>query len=243
MKEWITGRNPVYECLRANRRHFFNLWVLKGADHKGVLGDALGLARQHHVPIRLVEKQQLAAITSNHQGVALQVNGFSYRNLDAIINFSQQAKQPLFVLLLDHIQDPQNLGTLIRAAEVFGVHGIVLPGRRAAGITPAVVNASSGAAEHLIIAQMNIAQAIDALKDAGVWVVGLDMDKSAQELADIDLSGPLAVIVGGEGSGLGRLVKEKCDHVAYIPMHGRTASLNAATAGAIALYEASRTRE
>jgi 23S rRNA (guanosine2251-2'-O)-methyltransferase len=139
--------------------------------------------------------------------------------------------------VLDHLQDPQNVGTLLRTAEVVGAHGVILPQRRAAAITPAVVNASSGAAEHLCIAQVsNIAQAIAALQQAGMWVVGLEDDPAAQDMEQVDLNMPLALVVGAEGVGLARLSRERCDFLVRLPMRGQVESLNAAVAGSIMLY-------
>jgi len=242
MKEWITGRNPVYECLRAKRRHFYRLLVKKGVDQKGRMGEIIAAARKGDLLVTFTNKHRLDDIHQNHQGVALQVDGYPYADLDAIVSIAKEKEQPLFVLLADQVQDVQNLGTLIRTAEIFGVHGILIPARRSADVTPAVVNASSGASEHICIAQMNLNQAIDQLKEKGTWVVGLDMDQDAQELSSIDLNGHIAIVVGNEGSGLRRLVREKCDHIAYIPMAGQIDSLNAAVSGSIALYEVFKTR-
>jgi 23S rRNA (guanosine2251-2'-O)-methyltransferase len=243
MKEWITGRNPVYECLRAKRRHFYRLLVNKGSDQKGRLGDIIALARKERLQVEIADKSYLDDIHENHQGVALQVGDYPYSDLNAIIAFAQGQQEPLFILIADQVQDVQNLGTLIRAAEIFGVHGVLIPARRSADVTPAVVNASSGASEHLRIAQINLSQAIDQLKEIGTWVVGLDMDQDARELSTIDLSGHIAIAVGSEGSGLRRLVRDKCDHIAYIPMVGQIDSLNAAVSGSIALYEALKARK
>lgn len=242
MKEWITGRNPVYECLRANRRHFYRLLINKGSDMKGRLDEIVSIARKVHIDAEMADKNRLAEIHENHQGVALQVDAYPYSDLPSILKLASSSGQPLFVLIADQIQDVQNLGTLIRAAEIFGVHGVLIPARRSADVTPAVVNASSGAAEHMLIAQINLSQAIDELKEYGAWVIGLDMDPHGQELAKLDLSGHLAIAVGGEGGGLRHLVREKCDHIARIPMVGKVDSLNAAVSGSIALYEALKAR-
>ncbi len=243
MNEWITGRNPVYECLRADRRHFFQLLINKGSDHKGRMQEIITLARKSQLNIEKVDKSRLENIHQNHQGVALQVDTYPYSDLATIIDYGRGRNEPLFLLIADQVQDVQNLGTLIRSAEVFGVHGVLIPARRSADVTPAVVNASSGASEHMRIAQINLSQAIDRLKDENAWVVGLDMDQDAQQLSQIDLSGHLAIVVGSEGSGLRRLVREKCDHIAYIPMVGQVDSLNAAVSGSIALYEALKSRQ
>ena len=243
MKEWITGRNPVYEALRAERRNFFRLFINKRTSIKGRIEDILKIARKKRISVETVDKNYLSNIAEHHQGVALEASKYPYTDIHTILNQVEKTKRPMFILVIDQIQDVQNLGTLIRSAEIFGVHGMVIPARRAAGITPAVVNASSGASEHLLITQMNISQAIDELKEKGAWVVGLDMDDSAESLEQINLEGPLAVVVGSEGHGLRRLVGEKCDHIAYLQMKGKVASLNAAVAGSIALYKAAVNRK
>lgn len=242
MKEWITGRNPVYECLRANRRHFYRMLVKQGSERKGRLQEIITLAGKAGLQMEIADKARLDDIHENHQGVALQVDEYPYSDLNAIIAYAKKKGEPLFVLAADQVQDVQNLGTLLRAAEVFGVHGVLIPARRSADVTPAVVNASSGASELLRITQVNLSQAIDQLKEAGAWVVGLDMDQEAQELSCIDLSGHIVIVVGSEGSGLRRLVREKCDHIAFIPMVGQVDSLNAAVSGSIALYETFKAR-
>jgi len=242
MKEWITGRNPVYECLRAERRDFFKLLINKRTNIKGRIEEILEIARRNRISVESVDKNYLSNIAEHHQGVALEASKYPYTDIHTILNQVEKTEKPMFILVIDQIQDVQNLGTLIRSAEIFGVHGMVIPARRAAGITPAVVNASSGASEHLLITQMNISQAIDELKEKGAWVIGLDMDDSAESLEQINLDGPLAVVVGSEGHGLRRLVREKCDHIAYLQMRGKVASLNAAVAGSIALYKAAVNR-
>lgn len=242
MKEWITGRNPVFECLRSQRRHFFRLLIARGAEESGRLSEILDLARQMKLHIERVEKTELVAIHEHHQGVALHASEFPYADITEIFSLAEKAAEPLFMLLLDQVQDPQNFGTLIRSAELFGVHGILIPPDRAAGVTPAVVNASSGGSEHLLIAQGNLAQAIDKIKARDAWVIGLDMDTQSQPLDKANLAGALALVVGSEGGGLRRLVREKCDLIAHIPTSGRLDSLNAAVAGSIALYAASLKR-
>ena len=243
MKEWITGRNPVYECLRAGRRHIFRMIIKQRSNTKGRIEDILKIARKKRISVGYAEKISLSNIAEHHQGIALEVSAYPYTNLREIINRVKQTEESMYILVIDQVQDIQNLGTLIRTAEIFGVHGVVIPMRRAAGITPAVVNASSGASEHLLIAQRNISQAIDELKENGAWVVGLDMDDSVESLEQIKLDGPLAVVVGSEERGLRRLVREKCDRIAYIKMRGKVASLNAAVAGSIALYKAAIDRK
>ena len=242
MKEWITGRNPVYECLRAGRRHFFRLQLARGVEQKGRIPKILSLAKTARLNVEWIDRDALDEYSDNPQGVALQASEYPYADLQAIFDLAGQKGEPLFMLILDQIQDPQNMGTLIRSAEVFGVHGMVIPSHRSAGVTPAVVNASSGASEQLLIAPGNLAQAIDAVKEQNGWVIGLDMDTSATPLAQTNLKGNLAIVVGSEGEGLRRLVREKCDLITYIPMRGKVASLNAATAGSIVLQAAAAVR-
>lgn len=243
MREWITGRNPVYECLRSQRRHFFRLLIARGTEDSARLSEIDDLAKKMNLPVERVEKTELIQIHEHHQGVALQASEYPYADLAQIFALAEKKAQPLFMLLLDQLQDPQNFGTLIRSAELFGVHGILIPPDCAAGVTPAVVHASSGGSEHLLIAQGNLAQAIDRIKARGAWVIGLDMDTRSQPLDKVNLSGALALVVGSEGGGLRRLVREKCDLIAHIPTSGRLESLNAAVAGSIALYAVSLIRK
>ena len=236
MSEWITGRNPVYEVLRARRRQIEHLWIAQGAKEQGRLAEIINLAKSLKVTIKAVNRHDLDGIDPHHQAVALRTGGYPYTDLDKIIQIAQSHSEPIFVLLLDQIQDPQNLGTLFRTAEAFGVHGVILPSARSASVTPAVVNASSGATEMLQIAQHNIAQAMDRLKEAGGWMIGLEDSPDAQLPDRINLKGGVGLVIGNEAQGLRRLVREKCDLLMRIPMQGQIDSLNAAVAGSIALY-------
>ena len=236
MSEWITGRNPVFEVLRAKHRQLNRLWVANSAQREGRLAEIIDLAHQNRVPVEVVQRSDLDGINSNHQGVALNTGGYPYSDLDRIIQTADSQKQPIFVLLLDQIQDPQNFGTLLRSAEAFGVHGVILPLARTASVTPAVVNASSGATEMLQIAQHNIAQAMDRLKEAGGWMVGLEDSQEAQAPQRLNLKGGIGLVVGNEAKGLRRLVREKCDLLMRLPTQGKIDSLNASVAGSIAIY-------
>ncbi len=195
--------------------------------------------------IERVERATLDRIGAvNHQGVAAEVSAYPYANLGEILTQAERRDEPPFLLLLDCLEDPQNLGTLLRTAEVVGVHGVVIPKRRAVGVTPAVANASAGATEHLQVTRVtNLARAIGELKERGVWVFGLENLPQARLYSQFDLSGPLALVVGSEGRGMRRLVLESCDVLLRLPMRGHIGSLNAAVAGSIALYEAWRQRE
>jgi len=171
------------------------------------------------------------------------VDNYPYVDMQAILALAATRKEPPWILLLDCLQDPQNLGTLLRTAEVVGVHGVVIPDRRAAQITPAVVNSSSGASEHLLVAQItNMVQTMEQLKERNVWIAGLEDVPEGQVLWESDLRGAIGLVVGSEGEGMRRLVRETCDWMVRLPMWGRVNSLNAAIAGSVALYEIARQR-
>jgi 23S rRNA (guanosine2251-2'-O)-methyltransferase len=236
MREWISGRNPVYEILRAGRRHAFQLLLASGAREKGRLLDIVNLCNSRKIPIQRVPRSQLDIYGSGNQGVALETNAYPYTDLQTIIDQAQRKEEPALLLILDTLQDPQNLGSLLRTAEVVGVHGVLLPLRRTATVTPAVVTASSGASEHLLIAQTNLAQALNRLKEFGVWVVGLEGSDQAQLPGQLRLDGPIALVVGSEGDGMRSLVRKSCDMLMRLPMRGQVDSLNAAIAGSVGLY-------
>ncbi len=238
--EFLYGRNAVLEALRAGRRRVYTLAVARGARAEGTLGTIIELARERGVPLREVERQELDRLSDGHQGVALEASPYPYANLDALC--AGAGPGSLF-LLLDLIEDPQNVGTLLRTADAVGVAGVVMPERRAAGITPAASNASAGAVEHLHVAQVtNLVQAMEALRQAGVWLAGLEDVPEAQLYDQVDWRGPMAVVVGSEGRGMRRLVREHCDLMVRLPMAGHVSSLNAAVAGSIVLYQAWRQR-
>jgi len=233
--ERLYGRNPVFETLRAGRRKMHRLLLADGLAADGRVGEIIGLAKAASLPIERIDRRTLDDLPGNPQGVALDAGPYPYVSLSEILDGVPAGERPL-LLLLDVIQDPQNLATLLRSAEAFGVHGVVLPPRRAAGVSPAVVSASSGASEHLLIAQVNLAQAIEQLKQAELWITGLEAGEGARPLPEADLGGGMALVVGGEGEGMRRLVRQSCDFLVRIPMRGRIESLNAAMAGSIALY-------
>jgi len=236
MREWVIGRNPAYEVFRAKRRHIFRLLLAQGAQEKGRVEEIIHFCQENKIPLERVPRSRLDTLGSGHQGVALEVNGYSYYDLQDILVSVKSSSEPAFLLILDVLQDPQNLGTLLRTAECVGVHGVLLPLRQTATVTPAVVNASSGACEHLRISQVNLAQAIGSLKEFGIWVVGLETGQQAESLEQVRLNGPLALVVGSEGKGMRSLIRDSCDVLVRLPMRGRIESLNAAVAGSIALY-------
>jgi 23S rRNA (guanosine2251-2'-O)-methyltransferase len=245
MSDLLYGRNAVREALHAGRRRFMQLSLATNMQKAGALDEIVRLAEQAAVPVERVERSTLDRQTrqANHQGVTLEASTYPYVELETAVELAVQRGEQVLLLLLDHIQDPQNLGTLLRTAEAVGAHGVLLPTRRAASVTPAVVSTSSGATEYLhIVAVANVAQTIARLKRMGVWVVGLDSHETAHNLEDVDVGLPLALVVGAEGAGLARLTRERCDMLARLPSRGQIASLNAAVAGSIALYHVWRYR-
>jgi 23S rRNA (guanosine2251-2'-O)-methyltransferase len=243
MKELIYGRNAVYETLRANRRQAFRLEVADGAQEKGRLKDIIDLAFRRKLPLERVPRAKLEKLKANHQGVALEVSAYPYADLTDIFELAEKRKEPLFVLLLDTLNDPQNFGALLRTAEAVGVHGVVIPLARTVEMTPAVVNASSGASEHLLVTQDNLHQAIEELKKAGAWIVGLEGGEQATGAERVRLDGALGLVVGSEGEGMRPLVAKSCDILMKLPMRGQIESLNAAVAGSVALYLAYMARK
>ena len=245
MREVLYGRQPVRETLRAGRRQVYRLLLARGLKHSGVVGQILTLAKQANIPVESMDRQEFDKLGGevNHQGLAAEVSAYPYLELPALLDRTGQAEEASFLLLLDHIQDPQNLGSLLRTAEAAGVHGVILPDRRAAGVTPAAVRASAGAAEHVRVSLVtNLVRTMESLKDTGVWLAGLDARPEALLYSDADLSGALGLVIGSEGKGLARLVRETCDFLIRLPLEGQVESLNAAVAGAIALYEVRRQR-
>jgi 23S rRNA (guanosine2251-2'-O)-methyltransferase len=243
--ETLYGRNGVCESLQAGRRKPYKLLLAEGVRETDIIIQIVSLAKQAGVRTVQVRRQDLGQLGDvHHQGVALEASDYPYSSLDEIVALARSRSEAPLILLLDLLKDPQNVGSLIRTAEVVGAHGVVIQRRRAVGITPAVVHASAGAVEHLLVAQVtNLVDAIGRLKGLDVWVAGLEATRGAQVYTEADLTGALALVVGSEGSGLRRLVRERCDFLLQLPVHGRITSLNASVAGSIVLYEALRQRE
>lgn len=251
MAEWLYGRHAVEETLRAGRRKVLRVLLSEGGrGAKGSPDDPLARieaeARRQRIPLERVPPARLDALTrvgQHHQGVAAEVSGYPYSTLAEVVAMCREAGPNALVLLLDSIQDPQNFGTLLRSAEAVGVTAVVMLERRQVEVTAAVVNASAGAVEHLTVCQTNnLPRGIEALQEAGLWVYALQSEPGAVPFTMSDLKGPLGLVVGSEGSGVGRLVRERCDGALEIPMRGKIEALNAAVAGSIVLYEALRQR-
>lgn len=234
----IAGRNQVKEALRAGRK-VSKILVASGSN----LGDLLTEARARSIPVEQVDRHRLdALVRENHQGVVALAKPVEYANTADLIEIARGRKHAPLIVALDSVEDPHNLGSILRSVDVLGGHGVIIPERRAAGLTTAVSRASAGAVEHVRVARVvNLARAIDEMKGQGLWAVGLD-GSAKQVLWEVDLRGPILLVVGGEDKGLGRLVRDKCDILARIPISGKVTSLNAGVAAALALYEVRRQR-
>ncbi len=245
MRETLYGRHAVRESLRAERRDVYRLILAEGLVGNPIIDEILALAKERRIPVETMARRYMDSLVGdeNHQGVALDVSDYPYASLYDMLDLAQERQEAPLILLLDLVQDIRNLGSLLRTLEAAGGHGVVIQGRRAAGVTPGAVNVSSGAVEHMLVAQVtNLSQAMAQLKDAGLWIAGLEDVYGAQSYTIVDLTGPLGLVVGSEGEGLRRLVRERCDYLLSIPMRGRINSLNASVAGSLVLYEVLRQR-
>lgn len=237
---YVVGRNPVLELLKTDKE-IDKIYILKG-DLQGSIKKIIGAARDKNIIVQEVDKFKLDSMAEGnaHQGVAALVTGFEYSTVDDILQKAEDLNQKPLVIILDGIEDPHNLGAIIRTAECAGVHGVIIPKRRAARVNQTVYKSSAGAVEHILIADVtNISNTIDELKEKGLWIYGADMD-GADFYFDTKLEGSIALVIGNEGKGISRLVKEKCDFLLKIPMLGKISSLNASTSAAILIYEVLR---
>lgn len=243
-RELLFRRNAVRECLRAGRRSIYQLTVARDGDLKEAQ-DILAEARRRKIPVVESDKKTLnvAARGEPHQNVLLEVGPYPYADLPDMLEAARTRAEMPLVLLLDLVQDPRNVGALLRTAEAMGVHGVVIQERRGCEVTPTVVTTSAGAAEHLHVVQVtNLVEAMRWLKKNDVWLLGLALGEAARPLQAMDLNMPLGLVIGNEGDGLRRLVRDRCDFLAQLPMHGHVQSLNAAVAGSLALYAARAAR-
>ncbi len=242
MSDFLYGRHAVLEALRAGRA-IEEIQIARGVHTHGALDEVIALAKKANVPVRGVGREELDRLVRNNQGVVARIGEYTYYEIEDLLAVAQERGEPAFLLMLDSVQDPQNFGTLLRTAEAVGVHGIIIAERRAVGVTPAVVKASAGAVNYLKIARVtNLSRAIEELKRANVWVYGVEHVPEAIELGHADFKVPVALVLGSEGEGLGRLVRERCDLLLSLPMWGQVSSLNVAVAGSIVLYNAKMQR-
>jgi 23S rRNA (guanosine2251-2'-O)-methyltransferase len=240
----VYGMNPVRELLRSDAEGVAELWLAEGGERPRAFAELERAARDRGAKVRSAPRQRLDRLAgvTQHQGIVAVVADYRYREVEEILAAAAASKRPPLVVLLDGVEDPHNLGAIVRSAHALGAHGVVLPRDRAAGVTPSAAKASAGAVEHVPVARVtNLVRTLEELKEAGIWAVALVPDGD-QELAQVDMTGPTALVIGGEGQGIRPLVRKSCDHVARIPMAGRVGSLNASAAAAITLYEAARQR-
>lgn len=237
----LEGRNAVLEVLKSGR-DIEKIIVQKG-NVEGTIRRIVGIAKEKGVVVQEVVKQKLDEMsqTKNHQGVIAIVSEHEYADIEDIINSAESKGEKPFIIILDNITDPHNLGAIIRTAECAGAHGVIIPKRRSVGLTAVVGKTSAGAIEYMPVARVtNIARTIDDIKSRGIWVACADM--GGDDYFDASLDGALALVIGSEGEGVSRLVKEKCDFTVSIPMYGKISSLNASVAAALLMYEAVRQR-
>ncbi|MGN7386231.1 23S rRNA (guanosine(2251)-2'-O)-methyltransferase RlmB [Sporosarcina sp. SAFN-015] len=240
--ELIGGKNPVVEALRSGRE-LNKIWIAEGLNKKSI-GEILSLAKQSGVIVQAVPKQKLDGMLDvNHQGIIASVAAYSYAELDDLFALARSRGEDPFFLILDELEDPHNLGSILRTADATGVHGIIIPKRRSVGLTGVVAKASTGAIEHIPVVRVNnLSQTVEELKKAGVWIAGTDA-KGSQDYRSMDATLPLAIIIGSEGKGMSRILKEKCDFLYHLPMIGHVTSLNASVAASLLMYEVLRKRK
>lgn len=242
MSDKIFGRNPVLEAIKGERS--INKLIIAKGTVGGSLSEIRAKALAKKIPVQDVERAYLDNLAegANHQGVLAFVSAKDYVEVEDILAAAKDKGEAPLILLLDEIEDPHNLGAILRSADGAGAHGVIIPKRRSAGLTETVAKASAGAVEYVPVARVsNIAQTIEFLKKQGLWIVGTEA-QGEKVYWEQDLSGPLGIVVGSEGKGIGRLIKEKCDFLVRIPMKGRISSLNAGVATSLILYEVLRQR-
>lgn len=240
-EDMVAGRNAVMEALKGSRS--VNKLMIANGSTEGSIKEIIAVAKEKGVNIQYGDRSKLDSIARGirHQGVLAQVAPVQYAELEDILQVAKDRNEPPFIVLLDELEDPHNLGAILRTADAAGVHGVLIPKHRSCPLSATVAKTSAGAVEHVPVARVgNLVQTIKKLKQEGLWVSAADMD--GKDYYDTDLTGPLLLIIGSEGQGVGRLVKEQCDFVVRIPMVGKINSLNASVAGSILMYEAMKQR-
>lgn len=240
-EDMVAGRNAVMEALKGSRS--VNKLMIANGSTEGSIKEIIAVAKDKGVNIQYWDRSKLDSIARGirHQGVLAQVAPVQYAELEDILQVAKDRNEPPFIVLLDELEDSHNLGAILRTADAAGVHGVLIPKHRSCPLSATVAKTSAGAVEHVPVARVgNLVQTIKKLKQEGLWVAAADMD--GKDYYDTDLTGPLLLIIGSEGQGVGRLVKEQCDFVVRIPMVGKINSLNASVAGSILMYEAMKQR-
>ncbi len=240
-KEMIAGKNPVLEALRSTR-DINKIWIAEGVKKNGIK-ELLDMASERRIVVQFVPKQKIDNLSSeNHQGVVASVAAYNYAELDDIFKIAEERGEDPFIMILDELEDPHNLGSIMRTADAVGAHGIIIPRRRSVSLTAVVAKSSTGAIEYIPTVRVNnLSQTVDELKERGVWIAGTDA-KGSQDYRRMDATLPLAVIIGSEGKGMSRILKEKCDFLYNLPMVGHVTSLNASVAASLLMYEVYRKR-
>lgn len=243
-QEWIAGKHSLLEALRAGRT-INKIWVAEGAQ-KHLTQPILAEAKNRGIVVQFVDKRKLDQMAPGmqHQGVVAQAAPYAYVEVEELLARAAEREEPPFLLILDEIEDPHNLGSILRTAECTGVHGVIIPKRRSAAVTATVSKTSAGAVEYVPVARVtNLVQTMEQLKEAGVWIVGTDVAAKEEIYGGGDiLTGSVAVVIGNENQGMGRLVRENCDVLLKLPMNGRLNSLNASVAAGVVMYEVLRRR-
>lgn len=237
----VYGRMPVIELL--NSKAPIDKILISNGTFKGNITKIIDLAKAKNIPIKFVSKEKLNAISqnANHQSVIAFISAYEYSDIDDILSLAKTKNQKLFIMILDEIEDPHNMGAIIRTAEIVGVHGIIIPKRRNVGLTPVVMKASAGAVKNIPIVRVsNLVNVINKLKDIGVWIYCLDV--AGESWINFDYTGPLAVVIGSEGKGVSRLIKQNSDFIVSLPIYGKINSLNASVAAGVFMYEVIRQR-
>lgn len=240
-EDMLAGRNAVMEALKGSSR--INRLMLADGSSEGSIRELIAVAKEKGVPVQFLERSKLDSMAKGirHQGVLAQVSPVEYVELEDILSKAREKQEDPFIILLDELEDPHNLGAILRSADAAGAHGVLIPKRRSCPLSATVAKTSAGAVEHVPVARIgNIVQTIKALKEEGLWVAGADMD--GKNYYEADLTGPLLLVVGSEGQGIGRLVKEQCDFIVRIPMLGAINSLNASVAGSVLMFEVTKQR-
>lgn len=240
---YVVGRNPVLELLKTDKS-IDKIYILKG-DLKGSIKKIIGAAKDKKIIIQEVDKSKLDEMSDGevHQGVAALVTGFEYSSIDDMFKRAEDLNEPPFIVILDEIEDPHNLGAIIRTCECAGAHGVIIPNRRSARVNQTVYKASAGAVNHVLVASVtNISKTLELLKEKGLWIYGADL-KGENYYYNESLKGAIGLVIGNEGKGISRLVSEKCDVLIKIPMFGTISSLNASTSAAILIYEVIRQKD
>lgn len=241
-KEWIAGKNPVLEALRA-KQPIHKIWLAKQVNRTR-MNEVIYLARQRKIALQEVPRQKLDRLTAgfSHQGVVAFVPAYAYASLEELFNRAANRKEDPFFIILDHLEDPHNFGSILRTADAAGVHGVIIPKRRSAGVTQTVVKTSAGAVQYVPVARVsNLAQTMDDLKTRGIWIFGTDIG-APDDYRQADFNLPLTIVIGNEGKGMSRIVREKCDFLLRLPSVGQVSSLNASVAAALIMYEVYRQR-